>query len=80
MLSMSVLTIPGMPTPREEVLELVESLVGLPLSKLHICVTSRPEIDNNILSSLWNLFGYPSIPKPDRKKTSWIISRRLCIV
>jgi hypothetical protein len=35
----------GMPTPREEVLELVEGLVGLPLSKLHICVTSRPEID-----------------------------------
>src|SRR6266852_8835486 len=28
-----------MPTPREEVLELVESLVDLRLSDLHICVT-----------------------------------------
>ena len=35
----------GMPTAREEVLELIEDLVGLPLSGLHICVTSRPEID-----------------------------------
>ena len=35
----------GMPTPREEVLDLVENLVNLRLSNLHICVTSRPEID-----------------------------------
>ena len=32
----------GLPTPREEVLDLVRNLVGL---NLHICVTSRPEID-----------------------------------
>jgi hypothetical protein len=31
------------PSPREEVLELVEELVGLQLPNLHICVTSRPE-------------------------------------
>ena len=35
----------GLPTPREEVLELVKNLVGLCVPNLHICVTSRPEID-----------------------------------
>ena len=33
------------PSPREEVLELVEELVGLHLPNAHICVTSRPEHD-----------------------------------
>jgi hypothetical protein len=33
------------PSPREEVIELVEELVGLHFSNLHICVTSRPEHD-----------------------------------
>jgi hypothetical protein len=33
------------PSPREEVLELVNELVDLKLSNLHICVTSRPEHD-----------------------------------
>ena len=35
----------GMPTPREEVLDLVKNLVSLRVPNLHICVTSRPEID-----------------------------------
>ena len=35
----------GLPTPREEVLDLIDNLVRLRLSNLHICVTSRPEID-----------------------------------
>jgi hypothetical protein len=35
----------GMPTPREEILDLVGNLVGLHLQNLHLCVTSRPEID-----------------------------------
>jgi hypothetical protein len=35
----------GMLTPREEVLDLVENLVSLALPNLHMCVTSRPEID-----------------------------------
>ncbi|KAH9969688.1 hypothetical protein BC827DRAFT_23481 [Russula dissimulans] len=35
----------GMPTPREQVLDLVKDLVELCLPNLHICVTSRPEID-----------------------------------
>ena len=35
----------GLPSPREEVLELVEVLVNLHVSNLRICVTSRPEAD-----------------------------------
>jgi len=37
--------ITGLPSPREEVLELVEELVNLQVSNLRICVTSRPEAD-----------------------------------
>jgi NACHT domain len=35
----------GLPTSREEVLDLIGNLVGLCLPNLHIWVTSRPEID-----------------------------------
>ena len=35
----------GMPTPREVVLDLLEDLVRLRIPNLHICVTSRWEID-----------------------------------
>jgi hypothetical protein len=35
----------SIPSPREEVLELVKDLVGLQLPNLRICVTSRPELD-----------------------------------
>ena len=35
----------GMPSPRELVLDLVKELVGLSLLNLHLCITSRPEID-----------------------------------
>ena len=35
----------GMPTPREDVLNLLEDLVSLRLETLRICVTSRPDID-----------------------------------
>ena len=37
------------PSPREKVLKLVEELVGLHLPNLHICVTSRPEYDIQIV-------------------------------
>ena len=44
---------PGIPSPREKVLQLVEELVELCLPNLHICVTSRPEIDiRNVLEPL----------------------------
>jgi NACHT domain len=35
----------GMKTPREKVLDLIQDLVNLRLPNVHICVTSRPEID-----------------------------------
>jgi hypothetical protein len=46
----------GLPTAREEVLSLVQELVGLHLPSVHICVTSRPEIDiRTTLESLTSL-------------------------
>jgi len=46
----------GCPTAREEVLDLLEDLVGLSLPNLRICVTSRPEIDiRTILERLTSL-------------------------
>jgi hypothetical protein len=35
----------GIPSARMQVLNFIKDLVGLHLPKLHICVTSRPEID-----------------------------------
>ena len=35
----------GIPSARKQVLDLLRDLVGLHLSNLHICVTSRPETD-----------------------------------
>ena len=35
----------GFPSARKQVLDLVKDLVGLQLPNLHICVTSRPEVD-----------------------------------
>jgi hypothetical protein len=35
----------GTPSAREEVLELIEELVDLKLPNVHLCVTSRPEMD-----------------------------------
>ena len=35
----------GIPSAREQVLDFLKDLVGLQLPNLHICVTSRPEID-----------------------------------
>ena len=37
------------PSPREEVLELVDELVSLHLPDVHICVTSRPEHDIRVV-------------------------------
>jgi len=35
----------GIPSPRESILQLLEELIDLRLPNLHVCVTSRPEID-----------------------------------
>jgi hypothetical protein len=45
------------PSPREEVLEFVDELVGLHFSNLHICVTSRPE--SGIQAFLGPLTSHP---------------------
>jgi hypothetical protein len=37
--------ISGIPSPRDKVLRLMRELADLNLPKLHICVTSRPEVD-----------------------------------
>ena len=43
----------GIPSAREKVLQLLKDLVDLSLPNLHICVTSRPEIDiRNVLEPL----------------------------
>ena len=44
---------PGIPPPRERVLQLVKGLAETYVPNLHICVTSRPEIDiRNVLEPL----------------------------
>jgi len=39
----------GSPSAREEVLDLIEELVGLKLPNVHICLASRPEIDIRVV-------------------------------
>ena len=40
---------PGMPSAREEVLEILEELVDLKLPNVHLCVASRPETDIRVV-------------------------------
>ena len=48
--------ISGIPTPRKRVLQLVNKLVDLHIPNLHICVTSRPEVDiQDVLGPLTSL-------------------------
>ena len=44
-------------SPREEVLDFIDELVGLRLPNVHICVTSRPEVD--IQATLGPLAPHP---------------------
>ena len=49
-------TTSGIPSDRERVLQLVKELTDLGLPNLHVCVTSRPEIDiRHILDPLTSL-------------------------
>ena len=46
----------GTPSSREEVLDLIEEFVDLELPNVHLCVTSRPEIDiRTVLEPLTSL-------------------------
>ena len=60
---------PGLQSLREKVLELIEKLVGLRLSKLRLCVTSRPEIDiRNVLELLTSATNRISLHDQDGQK------------
>jgi hypothetical protein len=52
----------GLQSYRERVLELIEKLVGFHLPNLHLCVTSRPEIDiRNVLEPLTSTLNQISL-------------------
>lgn len=61
----------GMPTSREEVLDLIQDLVDLQLPNAHISVTSRPEID---IQTALEPFTSPHISLHDKPRTSLTIS------
>jgi hypothetical protein len=61
----------GTPTPREEVLKLVKDLVSLQLPSLHICVTSRPEID---IQSMLKPLAVNAISLHDETKQKFVIA------
>jgi hypothetical protein len=60
----------GMPTPREDVLNLLEDLVRLGLPNLRICITSRLEIDiKNVLEPLlWLVALFRFMMKVDKRR------------
>jgi hypothetical protein len=61
----------GTPTPREEVLNLVMVLVRLQLPNLHICVTSRPEID---IQTMLKPLAVNAISLHDESKQKFVIA------
>jgi hypothetical protein len=86
----------GLPTPREGVLDLIDNLVGLRLSNLHICVTSRPEVDiqstldplTTLRVSLHNQSGQKediveyvnSVVHSDKKMQRWREEDRMLVI
>ena len=86
----------GLPTAREEVLDLVNDLIALCPSKLHMCVTSRPEIDiqtvleplTSLRVSLHNQTGQKddivdyvsSVVRSDKKMGRWREDDRMLVI
>ena len=86
----------GLPTPREEVLDLINNLVSLRLPNLHICVTSRPKIDiqttleplTTLQVSLHNQSGQKedivdyvsSVVHSDKKMRRWREEDRMLVI
>jgi hypothetical protein len=86
----------GMPSSREKVLNLVEELVALPLRHLHICITSRPEVDiRMVLESLTScrvslheeggqkqdIIDYiKSVVESDPKMRRWSLEDKLLVI
>ena len=48
----------GMPSPREKVLAFLERMVDLHLQNLHVCITSRPEVD---IQATINRLHFPTV-------------------
>ena len=67
----------GCLTAREEVLDLLEDLVGLGLPNLRICVTSRPEIDIRTVLEPSHHSTCPCMTKADKSKIFLITSSNL---
>ena len=61
----------GMPTLRAEVLNLVKLLVRLQLPNLHLCVTSRPEID---IQTMLKPLAVNSIALHDETRQKFVIT------
>ena len=86
----------GLPTAREDVLDLVNVLVTFSLPKLHICVTSRPEIDiqtvleplTSLCVSLHDQTGQKedivdyvsSVVRSDKKMARWREDDRMLVI
>jgi hypothetical protein len=62
---------PGIPTPRGAVLIVLKVLVDLHLPNLHICVTSRPEVD---IKSVLNQLTIHSISLHDESEQRKVIA------
>ena len=58
------LRISGRRTPRKDVLTLIEELVGLHLPNLHVCISSRTEVD---IKSIIHPLAFHSISLHDEK-------------
>jgi len=59
----------GLQSSREEVLELIQELVGLDFPNLRLCITSRPEVDiRNVLEPLTTISSRVSLHDEDGQK------------
>ena len=59
----------GLKSSRENVLELIQELVGLNLPNLRLCITSRPEVDiRNVLEPLTKITSRVSLHDEDGQK------------
>ena len=69
----------SIPSPRDEVLNLIEELIKSEIPNLRICVTSRPEVDiKDFLEPLVSTL-LPCTMKADKRETSRSTSSRLLI-
>ena len=58
----------GMPSAREEVLELIEEMVRWDLPNVHLCVASRPEIDIRVVLEPLKLLRISLHEEPGQKE------------